>query len=144
MADVSDPAIQAAYEDVRSDAKPTNWLLLDYGEKGDKLSVTATGEGGLDELKSKLDDSRASYGYARIEYAVDVESKRVRMVYIIWIGKDVKVMRRGKTSVQSADVKKVLHSFSLEIPASTREELDEKAVVERLKKYTGANYGAGR
>lgn len=65
MADVSDPAITAAYEEVRSgapssaaapalnpadglraDKTETNWLLLDYaGEKSDKLQLTGSGSG---------------------------------------------------------------------------------------------------
>lgn len=42
MADVSDPAIAAAYDDVRNDKSETSWLLLDYeSDKSNKLVLTA-------------------------------------------------------------------------------------------------------
>lgn len=37
MADVSDSAINTAYEDVRSDKSDTNWLLLDYEVRAARL-----------------------------------------------------------------------------------------------------------
>ena len=42
MADVSDPTIAAAYDDVRNDKSETSWLLLDYeSDKSNKLVLTA-------------------------------------------------------------------------------------------------------
>lgn len=67
MADVSAPAIKEAYDLVRADKDPTNWLLLDYEtERGDKLQVTATGSDGLDGFKAKLEEGKASFGYVRV------------------------------------------------------------------------------
>jgi len=111
MADVSDPKIQEAYLDVRSDKSETNWLLLDYeNDRSDKLALTQTGSGGLDELSGLLDHSKASFGYARVSYSNDKESQREKFILIVWIGKDTKVMRRAKISVHSADVKSVFES----------------------------------
>lgn len=60
--------------DVRSDKTDTNWVLLDYeSDRSDKLVVTATGSGGLAELKEVLDDSKASYAYVRVAYSNDKE-----------------------------------------------------------------------
>lgn len=56
----------AAYDDVRNDKTDTNWLLIDYEGNKDKLVLTATGSGGLEELKKHLVDSNASFAYARI------------------------------------------------------------------------------
>lgn len=68
MSGASSPEILAAYDAVRSDKDPTNWLLISYaGAVGDALKLSATGSGGLDELKEKLDDGQAQYAYARIE-----------------------------------------------------------------------------
>lgn len=67
MADVSASDISEAYNDVRNDKTPTNWLLLDYeSDRSDKLKLTATGTDGLDGLKGKLQETSASFGYARI------------------------------------------------------------------------------
>lgn len=88
QADVSDPAISKAYDDVRDDKSETNWLLLDYASpKSDKLQLTATGTGvreplptsvkrrrtdffldeqGLTELKTHLKEDQASFAYVRV------------------------------------------------------------------------------
>ena len=80
QADVSAPEIKDAYDAVRNDKDPKTWLLLDYaGDRSDKLVLTATGEGDLDELKSNLNESNASFAYLRVKYANDVESTREKV-----------------------------------------------------------------
>jgi len=141
MADVSDPKIDEAYQDVRSDKSETNWLLLDYeSERSDKLALTATGLGGLEELREHLDDTKASFAYARIQYANDKESKREKFILITWIGPNCKVMRKAKISVHAADVKAVLRAFSMEIPAREKNDLEEEPIVVKLRKAGGASY----
>jgi len=141
MADVSDPKIQAAYKDVREDKSDTSWLLLDYEtDRSDKLSVTQTGTGGLAELCEVFQDGRASFAYARVRYSNDKESQREKFILIVWIGSQCKVMRKAKISVHLADVKAVLPVFSIEVPASKKEDLNEDPIVKRLRKAGGASY----
>ena len=75
-----------AYQDVRSDKSDTNWLLLDYiSDRSDKLQVTQTGTGGLPELREVLDDTKASYAYARVTYSNDKESTREKFILVVTI-----------------------------------------------------------
>ncbi|GAA5960061.1 hypothetical protein JCM3765_006151 [Sporobolomyces pararoseus] len=141
MADVSASEIRDAYEDIRNDKTETNWLLLDYASpKEDRLVLTATGKGGLTELKENLKDENASFAYVRVKYANDTESTREKFIFVVWIGSGVKVMRKAKLSVHSADVKKVLSQFSIEVPANSLEDLNEDPIVVRLRKAGGASY----
>jgi len=141
MADISDPKIDEAYNDVRLDTTPTNWLLLDYeSDRSDKLQLTQTGSGGLDELRELLDDSRASYAYVRVTYSNDKESTRQKFILVTWIGKDCKVMRKGKVSVQLADVKRILRVYSADISAHDKDDLKEEPIVKKLRKAGGASY----
>ncbi|TFY62671.1 hypothetical protein EVJ58_g3711 [Rhodofomes roseus] len=141
MADVSDPKIDEAYLDVRSDKTETNWLLSDYeSDRSDKLTLTATGSGGLEELREHLDESKASFAYARVQYANDKESKREKFIFIVWIGPNCKVMRKAKISVHAADVKQVLRVYSLEVPAREKDDLKEEPIIVRLRKAGGASY----
>ena len=65
-----------AYEDVRSDKTPTNWLIVGYGdEKGETMKLVATGinnaflilgTGGFDEFKKNLKADEAYFGYVRM------------------------------------------------------------------------------
>ncbi|GAO49277.1 actin depolymerizing protein [Saitoella complicata NRRL Y-17804] len=147
MANCSAPEIAAAYEDVRSDRSTTNWLLLDYeSEKSDTLVLTSTGDGGLDEFKSKITEDgnkgkgRASFGYVRVTYKNDEQSERVKFILVIWIGESVKIMRKARMGVHTANVKDVLRSFSIEVPAHNEDDLREKDIVVRLRKAGGASY----
>ncbi|KAF8884912.1 actin depolymerizing protein [Gymnopilus junonius] len=141
MADVSDASIDQAYQDVRSDKTETNWLLLDYeSDRSDKLKLTATGSGGLSELKEALDDSKASYAYARVSYSNDKESTREKFILVVWIGPSCKVMRKAKISVHSADVKNVLRVYSIEVAAREKDDLNEDPIIVRLRKAGGASY----
>ncbi|KZT03816.1 actin depolymerizing protein [Laetiporus sulphureus 93-53] len=141
MADVSDPKIDEAYQDVRSDKTETNWLLLDYeSDRSDKLQLTATGTGGLAELREALDDSHASFAYVRVQYANDKESKREKFIVVVWIGPGCKIMRRAKISVHAADVKSILRAYSIEVPAREKGDLEEEPIIVRLRKAGGASY----
>ncbi|KAF5389630.1 hypothetical protein D9757_004172 [Collybiopsis confluens] len=165
MADVTDSKINDAYLDVRDDKKETKWLLLDYkSDDSDKLTLTQTGTGGLDELREALDDARASFAYIRVSYNNDKESVREKFVLVVrrrgsspsavfvfsfrltlmsfkWIGPKCKaVMRKAKISVHSADVKQVLRVYSIEVAAREKDDLSEDPIVKRLRKAGGASY----
>jgi len=141
MADLSDPSIQEAYQDVRSDKSDTNWVLLDYEtDRSDKLTVTQTGTGGLTELREVLQEGRASFAYVRVTYANDKESQREKFILIVWIGPECKVMRKAKISVHAADVKTVLRVYAIEVAAEKKEDLIEDPIVKRLRKAGGASY----
>jgi len=141
MADVSSENISQAYQDVRSDKSDTNWLLIKYeSDKIDKLTLVGTGNEGLEDLKKQVSDSEVMFGYVRVVYSNDKESKREKFILVVWIGQSVKVMRRAKVSVHAADVKKVLNAYSIEVAAKDKDDLDEEPIVKRLRKAGGASY----
>ncbi|KAI0298709.1 actin depolymerizing protein [Multifurca ochricompacta] len=141
MADVSDPKINEAYEDVRSNKSDTNWVLIDYeSDRSDKLVVTAKGTGGLAELQEKLDPAKASFAYVRVTYSNDKESRREKFILVAWIGSKCKVMRKAKVSVHTADVKSVFHAYSIDVAAREKDDLKEEPIVVRLRKAGGASY----
>ncbi|KAH6917950.1 hypothetical protein BKA70DRAFT_1245772 [Coprinopsis sp. MPI-PUGE-AT-0042] len=141
MADVSAPDIAEAYANVRDDKSETNWMLLDYeSDKSDKLKLTQTGTGGLAELQEQLDEGKASFGYVRVSFANDEQSKREKFALIVWIGPGCKVMRRAKVSVHTADVKKVISQYAIEVPAREKDDLREEPIVIKMRKAAGASY----
>ncbi|KAF8864104.1 cofilin/tropomyosin-type actin-binding protein [Acephala macrosclerotiorum] len=145
MSGADSPEILAAYEAVRSDKDETNWLIISYASAvGDKLTLSATGTGGITELAEKLDPSQAQYAYVRVEYANDTESKRVKFVMVIWIGEGTKVMRKARVSIESGAVKRVLGHHSIQVDAREKSDLKEDEVVKRLRKAGGADYNGGR
>ena len=85
-----------------------NW----QSDRSDKLKLTSTGSGGLAELRDQLDDSKASYGYVRVQYSNDKESTREKFILVIWIGPDCKVMRKAKVRSLHLHLPHVLHLYS--------------------------------
>ncbi|KAM5376261.1 hypothetical protein ACJZ2D_005632 [Fusarium nematophilum] len=145
MSGLDAPEITAAYDAVRSDKDPSNWLLISYAAAvGNKLSLTKTGSGGLAELVSELDDGQVQYGYVRVEYANDKESTRVKFALVVWIGDNAKVMRRARVSIESGDVKRALGHHSIALTTNDKRELEEGDIVTRLRKAGGADYNGGR
>ncbi|KID72706.1 Coactosin [Metarhizium brunneum] len=145
MSGLDHPDIAAAYDAVRSDKDEANWMLISYAAAtGNKLSLSKTGTGGIAELAASLDDAQVQYGYVRVQYANDAESKRVKFVLVVWIGENTKVMRKARVSVESGDVKRILSHHSIAITASDRSELEERDVVAKLRKAGGADYNGGR
>lgn len=143
MSGLDAPEIAAAYDAVRSDKDATNWLLIS-SPNGPKLSLAATGSGGLAELKKSLDASQVQYAYVRVEYANDSESTRVKFVLVIWIGESTKVMRKARVSIESGEVKRVLSHHSIQVDANDVSDLDEEDIIKRLRKAGGADYNGGR
>ncbi|KAK0748944.1 hypothetical protein B0T18DRAFT_95478 [Schizothecium vesticola] len=142
MSDTVSPKILAAYDAVRSDKDDTNWLIVSYASG--ELTLSRTGAGGLAELAAALDDSDVQYAYARVEYANDAESKRVKFVLIVWIGSGTKVMRKGRAGIELGSVKKVLVHHSIEVDAAEPRDIDEADIIQRLRKAGGADYNGGR
>ena len=79
-------------------------MLTLQSDKSDTLTLTSTGTGDLSELSSALQPSRASFAYAKVRYNNDEHSFREKFILIIWIGEEVKIMRRAK--VRSESVKR--------------------------------------
>ena len=124
------------------------------GDRSDKLVVTQTGSGGLEELQDVLDSTKASYAYVRVQYSNDKESVREKFCFVTWIGPQCKIMRKAKVcihlrlmipcsgstqiSVHAADVKQVLRVYSIEVPAQSKDDLKQEPIVIRLRKVRRA------
>lgn len=145
MSGADSPEILEAYDAVRSDKDDTTWLLVaDHPTARNKLALAAKGTGGLEEVIPHLEDDKVQYAYVRVEYANDAESKRIKFALIVWIGQNVKPLRRGRVLSESADVKKILSHYSIQVDASSKGDLEEKDIVTRLRKAGGADYNGGR
>ncbi|KAJ9120641.1 hypothetical protein QFC22_002570 [Naganishia vaughanmartiniae] len=131
---------ETAYENVRNDKKEETWALFDYeDDKSDKLKLTETGTGDIAEFASKLVPTRASYGFVRVKYSNDEQSTREKFLLVVWLGENVKVMRKAKVSVHVGSVKSVIRAFSMELKVTSPDELKEDVVVNQLRRL-GANY----
>ncbi|ORX55172.1 actin depolymerizing protein [Hesseltinella vesiculosa] len=141
MSLIIEPSIAEQYEVIRDDKSETNWAFFDFANgKPDRLQVSGTGSGGLSEFIAHLSPEVAGWGYVRMNMSNDEYSQRVKFVLVPWCGESVGVMRRAKLSIQIADVKNVIRSFHIEVPASQVSELSEQEIMTKLRRAGGANY----
>ncbi|OAL01196.1 actin depolymerizing protein [Phaeosphaeriaceae sp. SRC1lsM3a] len=138
---LSDPEINQAYEDVRSDKSETTWLVLKYASaSSDNLKLAGTGTGDIAEMTETLADDEAAYAYVRMKLGNDEYSERVKFAFVVWAGPNTKVMRKAKMSFQSGQVKQVIRTYAVEVQTGDRKDLDVEAVTLKLRKAMGANY----
>jgi len=146
MSGADAPEIREAYDAVRSNTSPTNYLILSYSTPTTSLlTLSATGTGGISELAETLDPTQAQYAYVRVEYANDKESTREKFVFITWIGEECKaVMRKARVSIESGAVKQALSHHSIAVTAGSKKDLIEDDIVKRCREVGGADYNGGR
>ena len=142
MADVSDPSVAAAYQEVRSDSNPTTWAVFGYSGKTNKVVLQTKGESGWSDFVNALKDDEAQYGFFRFTTG-DSESKRAKFLFVSWVGANVGRLVRARVSVHKADVKSIVRDYAAEIHAEERAELDEEKAKDKVVKAGGAAYGSG-
>ncbi len=89
-------------------ARPVNPVtsLTLQSDKSNVLTLTSTGTGDLADLASNLQPQRASFAYAKVKYNNDEHSFREKFILVIWIGDEVKVMRRAKVCLSGREMEK--------------------------------------
>lgn len=132
MANVSDPEIAQAYEDVRNDATGYNWFVLGYANNN-TIKVDGKGSGGVSEGVSYFKDNEVQYGLFKVSFVANDDTKRTKFVFVSWSGEQASVLRRGKMSVHKASVKSIIKDFAVEVATSSHEDLTEEGFVERIK-----------
>jgi hypothetical protein len=89
---LSDPEINQAYDDVRSDKSETTWLVLKYeSATKDNLKLAGSGTGDIAEMVETFGDDEAAYGYVRMKLGNDEYSERVKFVFVVWAGKSIPI-----------------------------------------------------
>lgn len=87
---LSDPEINKAYDDVRSDKSETTWLVLKYeSATKDNLKLAGSGTGDIAEMVETFGDDEAAYGYVRMKVGNDEYSERVKFAFVVWAGESI-------------------------------------------------------
>uniref|UniRef100_A0A7S4BJE2 ADF-H domain-containing protein n=1 Tax=Chrysotila carterae TaxID=13221 RepID=A0A7S4BJE2_CHRCT len=141
MADVSAPELKEAIADVRSDATDTAWCLFGYEGKS-KIVFERKGSGGVDEMVAALDDAKVSYCLLRV-VSGDQESKRVKFVFIAYVGPNVGGLARGRVGGHKGGVHELVGQSHVDIQTDDKDDLTEAVIKDKLAKAAGANYDLG-
>lgn len=120
---------------VRIDTDPTKWMLAGYQEGNPKGPVIclAAGEGGLSELKERLDDSLPMYGLYRDDYTNSEGITSVKFVYIMWVGAAVKPIVKAKLSTHKGGLEEIFCPAHVTVYATEQSEIDEDEIMKKIK-----------
>merc|ERR1719171_741285 len=82
-----------------SDARgPMNWVLLN----ADGLSLFNAGAGGHGEMRQWMPRDRVLFGVLRLAFS-RAEARRVKHVFVHWVGPDVPIVKRGRWNASSGN-----------------------------------------
>lgn len=135
---VDESSVRAAINDVRSDASSTNWMLITYeGPKSQKLVLSGSGSGGLDELVAQLTPEMVGYGLVRRTDKID-DSETVKFGFILYIGDKVPIMQKARISVHTGGVKDFIGQFHVDITATSPSELTDEILARKIQDTSGS------
>jgi len=135
---VSDPAIAEAYRNIKSGKSGDTWVIYGYKSQ-QKLGVIETGSSDWDSLVSHFSDDKILYSYVKLSTGDDL-SKRTKFVFVCWVGQKVGTVARARVSVHKGPLKSILEGISVELYATTKEDLDYKQLLDRVTVAGGAQY----
>ncbi|TDL23755.1 hypothetical protein BD410DRAFT_820696 [Rickenella mellea] len=127
--DLNDPNITAAYESITKQSS-TDWLLLSYGQTRDRLALFASGEGGIDALRSNIpsDAEDVFFGFCR-----EAENGKNYYVLISYVPEAVSGVRRARALVHSRAVGALLKANQGTLSVNNIDQLNAENVRDRLK-----------
>ncbi|XP_038218312.1 coactosin-like protein isoform X1 [Zerene cesonia] len=131
--------IRSAYEDVRSDATPTEWAVFKF--EGARIVCSARGSD-FTEFRTQFSDDERAFGYLRLQMG-DEMSKRKKFMFMTWVGPNVSVINRAKMSTDKAIIKDIISNFAVELQLESQSEIDIDQFKDALNRAGGANYGTG-
>jgi outer membrane biosynthesis protein TonB len=135
----SDPEIIKAFREVQNEKSSTTWAVFGYVPKTNKLKLDSTGTGDIDELREELSDGKVQYAAYRV---MDEKSGLGKVVFINWVGEGVPESRKGITSAHVTKIAQLLKGFHVQVNARNENDLESKALKEKVTKAAGAFYTA--
>jgi len=135
----SDPEIIKAFREVQNEKSSIKWAVFGYVPKTNKLKLDATGSGDIDELREELSDGKVQYAAYRVQ---DEKTNLGKVVFINWVGEGVAESRKGATSAHVPKIALLLKGFHVQVNARNENDLDGKALKEKVTKAAGAYYTA--
>ncbi|KAL1235366.1 Drebrin-like protein [Trichinella spiralis] len=122
-----------AYEQLLDNNNAKNWMLCSYEPRSLALQLTASGDGGLEELAEQFDSSKIQYAFA----VLTGESPSLSKVILIhWQGEATPVTEIGRCAGHVQEVKRFFKGIHFTHSARNEEDIDPDAVRAAVCKVT--------
>lgn len=137
----SGPSLAKAVDQVRSDNCDTTWFWYQYDPQLNEVVYHSHGSGDHAEFVSHAEATKIQYGMIRLLFGADAESKRVKFIFVLWVGPSVKNITKAKSNTHKINVEKQI-PFHVEIRAEDYDDMSLETIHRKLRAAGGANYGA--
>jgi non-ribosomal peptide synthetase component E (peptide arylation enzyme) len=136
---VDEAALTQTIDEVRSDSGDTNWCLVNHADGNPAvIQVCGSGNGGVEEMASNLADDQPMYALVRVTEIIDM-SQTTKFVYVIWLGKDISFVKRGKFGVVSGSVERFFQPYQISVTfdGDSKEEVTQDHLMSKLQETSG-------
>jgi len=125
---------------LRNNEDPTDWVLFGYEGNSNRVVPVGSGEGGIEELKQSLEADQINYGLVRVYDCYDGHTT-TKFVLILWVGENVKIMRKARITTHKGAVLNFLGQYHVDIPCSNHNEVNQEIIMTAVQKASGtANF----
>ncbi|XP_034402168.1 drebrin-like protein A isoform X2 [Cyclopterus lumpus] len=131
------PSLMDAYKEVVDGRLDTNWALFTYEGNTNDIRLAEKGEGGLEEMVEELNSGKVMYAFCRVQ---DPNSGLPKYVLINWTGEGVKDSRKGMCANHMNSMASFLKGAHVTINARGDDDVEPKAILEKVAKASGANF----
>jgi hypothetical protein len=140
-----DPVVTAAFNDLRKDNSPTNWVLCGFEseESSSKLVLLGSGAGGISELSARVPENDVAYGVVRKIFEYDTTggamgaTQVTKFIRVCWRPESKMSMKRKmKIGPLDGAIKKVLGATHADIDTESKDEISETALVHLIERIT--------
>jgi len=128
--------LKQVQKNVRSNSQSNDWMLITYSNKTE-LSLSGTGSGGLEELKSHLENDKVFYGILRVQDSID-QSSFYRFIFINFVGNGVSPLTKGRIVSHKGSVNGFFEPFHSFLNLSDENELTSQLVQEKIQALKGS------
>jgi len=130
-------ASKEALADVRKNDTPTDWCLFKYSEAAKNvIDLVGKGGGGIEELKTHLDETKMFYGLVRVTDQID-KSVTVKFVFIIWCGERVPFVQKAKMTTHKGSITLLVGQFHNDLNCSNLAELSNEIIMSKVRDASG-------
>lgn len=126
----------AAIGKVRNDNDDTDWVLFGYEGQSNVVVLVSTGNGGIEEMKQHLKPDSINYGLVRVYDCYDGHTT-TKFVLILWVGENVKIMRKARITTHKGTVLSFLGQYHTDIPCSNHDEINQEIIMTKVQDASG-------
>jgi len=132
--------LRHAKDELFAPGKETGWVLIDYSS-ADQVKFVANGHGDIEELKPHLRDDAIQYAKIRLGGITEKGALKptVRDVFILYVGKDVSLLEKGRKAEFLNRAEFFLQPFHAEVTVTNKDALTTESLLDRSHPLSGSH-----